>query len=182
MTTKTVLGTSLAAIFAISMIMTPASAHLTYQGITAGSVSVTAVPPNLTKLSLTATGTIPKNTPDLVGFAWLYSSGPNTAFAITSHQSVRDSAQNPDGWHAHNVVLGTGAGAATLCVSAISDAPNSGVAITGSSLTVQARNSILTGTLLTTAAAFDIIVEPACPITSPTASLRLGIIVDALGS
>lgn len=181
MNSKTILGASLAAVFAILMIVTPASAHLPWQGIVPSSVSVNLVNPNLTELSLTATGTIPKNTPDLVGFAWLYATGSDTAFAITSHQSVRDSHQNPDGWHAHNVQLGAGAGAATFCVAQISDAPTSGVAITGSSLTVQARNSVLTGTPSTTAAAFDIIVAPACPITVPT-SLKLGIVVHSLTS
>lgn len=175
----TVLGATLGAVL-VAALMVPAVAHLPYQGIVPGSDSITAVNPNLTKLSLTATGTVPRQTPDLVGFAWLYSAGPDTAYAITSHQSVRDSLQNKDGWHAHNVVLGAGAGAATFCVTAVSDAPTSGIAINKSKITVNARMSTLTGTFFSppVSAAFDIIVEPLCPPTAPS-GLTLGIVLDA---
>jgi hypothetical protein len=186
------LGTMLSAVL-VAALMVPAIAHLPYQGIVAGSDSVTAVNPNLTKLSLTATGTVPRQTPDLVGFAWFYSSGPNTAYAITSHQSVRDSNQNPDGWHAHNVVLGAppagypadGPSAdgvvADVCVAAVSDAPTSGIGINQSTITVNARTSTLTGTFPSppVSAAFDIVVDADCPPTAPS-GLTLGLVVDAI--
>lgn len=195
--TKTILlGILVSAVLMIG-IVAPALAHLSWQGIL--SDSITNKNANTKILSLTATAPVPKRTSTLAGFAWLYTGGsPNSAFAITIHKAgdvngdtseppndVRDSTQNPDGWHAHNVNLGAGAGAATFCVTAIVDAPNVGIGIKGSQIDVQVKNSVLTGTLSTTSAAFDIIIEPACPITAGTSSttagpLPLGIVVDSL--
>lgn len=192
MTKWAIWGMALAAAFAVSMTMLPALGHLAWQPITPGSVSITSPNPNLTQLSLTASGTIPKQFPDLVGYAWLYASGPNSAYAITSHQSVRDSHQNPDGWHAHNVVLAppppipdTDGVLSTFCVAAISDAPTSGISIKGSSVTVNARTSTLTGSFAGVAASFDIVIDAECPITVPTPTivpggLPLGVVVDNL--
>jgi len=191
---KGALVITLTAVFAVSMIMVPALAHLPWQGISADSV--TNKNANTKVLSVTASATVPQRTTALAGFAWLYASGPNSAFAITTHNvgdanadsseppnDVRDSTQNPDGWHGHNVNLGAGAGAATFCITAIVDAPHVGIGIKGSQIDVQVKNSILTGTLSTASAGFDIIVEPACPITAGTGSttagpLPLGIIID----
>ena len=197
MTKKILLGISFATVFVVSIMMVPALAHLPWQGVLADSV--TSKNANTSILSVTAPAAVPKKTSALAGFAWLYSpGGPNGAFAITTHNAgnvngdsseppndVRDSTQNPDGWHAHNVNLGAGAGAASFCVTAIVDAPNVGIGIKGSQVDVQVRNSILTGTLSTISAAFDIIIEPACPITAGTGSttagpLPLGIVIDGL--
>ena len=189
---RKLLGASLAAVFAISMIGI-ASAHESWQGI--DSDSVVAKNKNTTLLTIDATGTVPQKTSNLVGFAWLYvETSSNSAIAITQHNAnldddpkneVRDSTQNPDGWHGHNVNLGPGTGTATFCVTDIVDAPNVGISIDEDLVNVNVRNSILTGDLSDTAAAFDIVIEPGCPITSGTevteaGPLKLGIFVHGL--
>ena len=191
MNTK-LLGIILAAAFAISTIGI-ASAHLDWQGI--NSDSVVAKNSKTTILTINATDTIPQKTKELVGFAWLYvETSSNSAIAITQHQvnpgtapknAVRDSTQNPDGWHPHNVNLGPGTINSTFCVTDIVDAPNAGIGIKDDVVEVQVRNSILTGDLSTASAVFDIIVDPLCPVTSGTevtvaGPLTLGIVVDVL--
>lgn len=167
------------------------SAAASWLGIVDGSVSVVEENPNLTKLQLTATDIVPMDTTALAGFAWFYDDGPNTVFAITTHEGVRDSTQNPDNWHAHNVVLGDAPATsdddvdASLCIAKISDAPFAGVSIDEDSpeVLVNARTSELTGTVQELAAAFSIVVDEDCPITEPTEQLvpggiPLGIIVE----
>lgn len=182
------LGATLAAVFAISSIGFAAAA-LSWQGI--NSDSVDSKNANTTLLTITASDAVPQKTSDLVGFAWLYASGPNTAFAITQHNAnvdddpkneVRDSTQNPDGWHAHNVVLGNGTLNSTFCVAEIVDAPNAGVSINGDLVKVNVQNSALTGTLSSTTAVFDIIIDGGCANTLGTevteaGPLPLGIVV-----
>ena len=152
---------------------------------------------------MSAADTIPRNTSELAGFAWLYADGPNSAFAITIHDAdldgdgkndVRDSLQNPNGWHPHNVILAapppTADPSTTFCIAEISNAPNAGISFAkqGTDVTVNVRNSQLTGDISDTAAAFSIVVDPECPITLPTASvvppngLPLGISVHDLTS
>ena len=191
MNTK-LLGMTLVAAFAISTIGV-ASAHLDWQGI--DSDSVVAKNSKTTVLTIDATGTVPHKTTDLVGFAWLYvETSSNSALAITQHQvtpgtapknAVRDSTQNPDGWHPHNVNLGAATASSTFCITDIVDAPNAGIGIKDDLVTVNIRNSILTGDLSTASAVFHIIVDVECPVTSGTETtvagpLRLGIIVDDL--
>ena len=193
----------LLAIVALGAMLPAATfAVLSWQDIVETSVFVDQKN-QITKLSLSTEDTIPKNTDELAGFAWLYDNGPNIAFAITIHDAdlngdgkndVRDSLQNPNGWHAHNVVLATPPEGAdentTFCIAEISDAPNAGIsfATQGTDVTVNIRNSQLTGDLSGTAAAFSIVVDPACPITIPTTSvvppngLPLGIAVHDITS
>jgi len=195
MNSRAILGISLAAIFVMTMVTLPAFAHFTWQGIITDAI--TPKNANTTVLSITTSATVPPTPqiPILAGFAWLYSAGPNGAFAITLHNAgnvngdaseppndVRDSTQNPDGWHAHNVNLGAGTASSTFCVTAIVDAPNAGIGIKGSQIDVQIKNSVLTGTLGTATAGFDIIIDGACGITAGTGSttagpLPLGIVV-----
>ena len=167
-----------------------------------GSVSVNEKNQTI-KLSLSAADTIPRNTDELAGFAWLYADGSNTAFAITIHDAdlnndgkndVRDSLQNPNGWHGHNVILAAPPEDTdentTFCIAEISDAPNAGISFAkqGTEVTVNVRNSQLTGDISDTAAAFSIVVDVACPITVPTVDvvppggLPLGIAVHDLTS
>jgi hypothetical protein len=190
--TKTVfLGATLAAILTVS-ILGYAFAAESWQGIV--NDSVTEKNSNTTVLQITATDTVPRQAGILVGFAWLYADGPNTAFTITTHNAdvnsdgkndVRDSLQNKDGWHAHNVVLADGTDLSTFCIAEISDAPTSGIAFNEANVKVNVRNSALTGSLSTATAAFDIVVDPDCEITLPTESvidggLPLGIVVHDL--
>lgn len=186
---RRLLGMTLVAVSAISMIGI-ASAALGWQGIDDDSVS--AKNKNTTLLTIDATDVVPQKTKDLVGFAWLYvATSSNSAIAITQHQvnadtdpknEVRDSTQNPDGWHPHNVNLGPGTTNSSACVTDIVDAPNAGVAIKGDLVQVNVRNSILTGDLSTASAVFDIIVDSDCPITNGTevteaGPLKLGIVI-----
>ena len=115
MNTKIIIGASLAAVFAVFMI-TPAMATgpETWQHVVSSSVNSKNTQTSV--LSVTAADKIPIQTGVLGGFAWLYADGPNTAIVATSHNGVRDSAQNPDGWHAHNVQLGTGGLNSDACI------------------------------------------------------------------
>jgi len=131
----------------------------TWQHVTSSSVnsknSQTSV------LSVTASDNIPRHTSVLGGFAWIYASGPNTAIVATSHSGVRDSGQNPDGWHAHNVQLGSAGSNSDACITGLSDA-NVGLSIHGNTISMNVRNSELTGTLSNGAAAFTIVPDTGC--------------------
>lgn len=170
MTSKTILVTSLATLFVVSMVMSASADAPTWQHVTSSSVTTKNV--NTSILSVTTEDSVPKNTSDLGGFGWFYTSGPDTAFGITTHDldldedgknDVIDSLQNKNGWHAHNVKLGEAA-----CVTEISDAPTSGISIEGTSVKVNVRNSVLTGSLDTTsdsATGFRITTDESCPVT-----------------
>lgn len=130
------------------------------------SSSVTPKNDQTTTLSVTAADTIPRHTDVLGGFAWIYLSGPNTVFVAVTHNGVRDSNQNPDGWHSHNVQLAFGASPNTkACIVGLSNA-NVGISIQGSTLNVNARNSELTGTFVPGGAtAFTIVPDTGCTVT-----------------
>jgi hypothetical protein len=195
---KTIPVMALAIAFAIgSVMMLPALAHLSWQDILTDTI--TSKNANTQTLTITTPAPVPKQTGELVGFGWLYVAGsPDSAFGITTHNvgnangdaseppnDVRDSTQNPDGWHGHNFDFGATVGPGTICVAAIVDSPNVGISIKGSQIDVQVRNSVLTGTLSDIAAVYDIIVSGACPVTAGTESttagpLRLAIVVHDL--
>lgn len=130
------------------------------------SSSVTTKNDQTTTLSVTASDSIPRHTDVLGGFAWIYAGGPNTVFVAVTHNGVRDSLQNPDGWHAHNVQLDFGASPNTAaCITGLSDA-NVGLSIQGNTLNVNARNSELTGAFIPGAAtAFTIVPDSGCTVT-----------------
>jgi len=112
-----------------------------------------------TVLSFVSADVVPRSPTQLVGFAWFYAeASEHTAFAITSHDApllldtdsyneVRDSTQNPNNWHPHNVILGAGTDNADFCIANLSDAPNAGISFDEDSLLVKVnvRNSVLTG-------------------------------------
>jgi len=170
MKTKTILGITLTAVFAVSMIGS-AVAVQSWQGIVPSSVTVSSKG-QTTTLSLAATSSVPRHTSALAGFAWFYDGGSKTAFALTTHNAkqfagthqnpARDSTQNPDGWHAHNVVLANGAGSATFCVADLSNAPIVGLKINNAQVSVIVKNTETTAPFNGHAAAFSIIPEPAC--------------------
>jgi len=191
MTKRVLLGATLAAVLTVS-VLGYAFAAESWQGIVSDSVD--AKNSKTSVLTIQATDNVPRHAGILAGFAWLYADGPNSAFAITTHNAdvdgdgkndVRDSLQNKDGWHAHNVVLASGTSVSTFCVAEISDAPTSGIALNNANVKVNVKNSALTGNLGTATAAFDIVVDGDCPITFPTESvidggLPLGIVVHDL--
>ncbi|MEO9277261.1 MAG: hypothetical protein ABI340_05745 [Nitrososphaera sp.] len=158
MTKKILLGISLAAVFAVFMIV-PVMAAESWQHVESSSVTSNG---KTSTLSVVAADQIPHQTSTLGGFAWVYADGPNTVFVATSHTGVRDSTQNPDGWHTHNVNLAFGASTGSdACITGLSDT-NAGLSINGDTLSVHVRNSELTGPLSSTAVAFTIVPDPGC--------------------
>ncbi|MDE1725477.1 MAG: hypothetical protein KGH76_06240 [Thaumarchaeota archaeon] len=161
MTSKKIIA-AIAILALTASVMAPAMAtsFASWQKVTSGSV----VPQNsqTTKLTLTAADIIPKHTSVLGGFAWIYSGGPNTAFAVTTHNGARDSNQNPNGWHAHNVLLAQGTGSSDACIAGVSDDTTAGISIQGNTLTVNERNSTFTGSLSGAPVAFSIQGDGGC--------------------
>jgi hypothetical protein len=157
MTKKLLLGISLAAVFAVSMIAV--SAVEPWMSATGTS----ATKGNNFLLTVDAADTVPKNTQDLGGFAWAYAGGPYALFAITTHQGVRDSHQNPDHWHAHNVNIIPGT-TTDLCVTDLSDFVEAGISMKGDQVTVQISSQKLTGPIAGFATGFEIVPNaPGCP-------------------
>ena len=160
MNTKIIFGASLAAVFAVFMIAPAmATGPETWQHVVSSSVNSKNTQTSV--LSVSAAGSIPIRTGVLGGFAWIYADGPNTAIVATTHSGVRDSGQNPDGWHAHNVQLGSAGQNSDACIVGLSDA-NLGLSIHGKTLSMSVRNSELTGTLSNNAAAFTIVPDTGC--------------------
>jgi len=160
MNVKLILGASLAAVFAVFMIVpVTATGPSSWQHVVSSSVNSENI--QTSSLSVNAADSIPRHTDVLGGFAWIYANGPNTAIVATTHTGVRDSEQNPDGWHAHNVHLGPGGHNSDACIIGLSDA-NVGLSIQGSTLSMNVRNSELTGTLSNSAAAFTIVPDVGC--------------------
>lgn len=160
MTSKMILGISFAAVFAVFMIV-PAMAAGSEAWQHVVSSSVTSKNAQTSTLSVTAADNIPLHTGVLGGFAWIYADGPNTAIVAATHSGVKDSTQNPNNWHAHNVQLGPGGHNSDACIVGLSDA-NVGLSIQGNTLSMNVRNSELTGTLSSTAAAFTIVADTGC--------------------
>ncbi len=115
-------------------------------GVTGSGTSVNA---NTAKFTVSTSGTIPK-TPDgfissniAVGYAWAdVSTGKALVAAI--HPTFKDSTQNPHLWHTHTVTLTGGATTPNdFCVVSVDSSPTAGIAITGSSMTVNIAQSDL---------------------------------------
>jgi len=158
-----------------------------------------------TVLTFVSADVIPRSPTWLAGFAWFYDDTgdppAHTAFTITSHNApdgdadpyneVRDSTHNPNNWYPHNVILNTGAGAATFCIADLSDTPHAGISFDEATklVKVTVKNRDLTGDFPdhVKAAAFTIIVEELCPDTmgtedvgnanDPAGPIPLGIVV-----
>ena len=160
MNTKIILGASLAVLFTAFMIVpVMATGPETWQHVVSSSVNSKNA--QTSTLTVNAADNIPTHTGVLGGFAWIYANGPNTAIVAATHNGVRDSAQNPDGWHAHNVQLGPGGQNSDACITGLSDA-NVGLSIHGNTISMNVRNSELTGPLSSTAAAFTIVADSGC--------------------
>jgi hypothetical protein len=154
-----ILVASMASILAISMIVPAMASAATWQHVETSSITPTSS--QTSTLTVVASDTIPKHTSILGGFAWLYSSGPNTAFVVVTHSGVRDSNQNPDGWHTHNVLLGAPGSNSDACIAGLSDT-TAGISIQGNTVNVNVINSELTGTLSGSAKAFTIVGDTGC--------------------
>lgn len=176
---------SLLAVLVVISSITAISAASSWQHIVPGTVNIDKKNSQTTELSLTVKDAVPRQTDQLAGFAWLYDprTTRDTAFAITTHDAdldgdgsndVRDSLQNKDGWHAHNVLLGGTTRAGNICITEIRDAPTSGIALNQEDVRVQVRNDELSGRVLQRVVAFSIIPDRDCPITVPTQDIIHG--------
>jgi len=122
--TKTILGISLAAVFAVSMMMLPA-----YAGGHAVVTSATADEKGGSlKLSVTTGGDISRF-PDALassalvfGYAWVDLDTGDVVLATIHPNAGRDSNQNPDAWHPHPGVLGQEGQSSDFCVTSLGTA------------------------------------------------------------
>ena len=159
MTTRTIVGFSLAAIFVASMIAI-VSAQPSWLAVDSSNIAQKGS--KTYQLSIDAADTIPRNAGKgvLAGYGWFYASGPDTVFAVTTHNPVRDSRQNPDHWHVHNVVAGAPSisdGTVDACIVSLSEYVQAGIAIKGDKMTINVPATTLSGTLGAGAGAFEIV-------------------------
>lgn len=147
-----------------------------------------------TTLSVTASDNIPKETTDLVGFAWFYKDIPNLVFVGVTHKGVVDSVQDPNGWHSHNVVLGPtvaqeecqnspfenrcianfkDANMPDYCIVHVTEDTFADLDIKGKTMTINVSNSELPDDLTGAAVGFSIVSDSnECP------SSGLGVVLD----
>jgi len=136
------------------------------------SYSAKAQHRNLAKLSVTTGAAIPRH-PDafirsnpVVGFGWV-DLGTSRAFVVTIHPAIgRDSRQNPNGWHAHTVTLGTGAtGLNDFCLASIDSSPTAGIQLHGKTMRVNVRTRVLPFgvSAIDAAVGFTVQKDSACP-------------------
>jgi len=169
MNSKTILAVSLAGVFAIAAaIASPVFASDSWLGVDTSNVAPKGA---AFQLTIDATDAIPKNAGVgvLGGFGWFYGSGPDSVFAVTTHNPVRDSHQNPDHWHAHNVVAGgtISPGSGTdACIVSLSGYVQAGISIKGDKMKINVPATTLSGTLNQGAGAFHIVNNAtACGVT-----------------
>ena len=135
--TKTILGLSLAAVFAVSMMMLPA-----YAGGHAVVTSATADEKGGSlKLSVTTGGDISRSPDGLAssalvfGYAWVDLDTGNVVLATIHPEIGRDSNQNPDAWHPHQGVLDQQGQDSDFCVLSLGTAQG-GIKIKGDTLSL----------------------------------------------
>jgi hypothetical protein len=126
---------------------------------------------NLAKLSVTTKAPIPRH-PDafiranpVVGFAWA-DLATSKAVVVTIHPAIgRDSRQDPNGWHAHTVTLGTGATAPNdFCLASIDSSPTAGISVHANAMHVNVRTRVLPFAVsaIDTAVGFTVQKDTAC--------------------
>ncbi|HSB57887.1 MAG TPA: hypothetical protein VLD38_08790 [Nitrosopumilaceae archaeon] len=159
MISKTILVLSLTAVFAVSMI-TSVAASYSWLNVDLGNVTVKGQ--KTIQLTIDASDAIPRNAGVgvLAGYGWFYADGPDTVFAVSTHNPVRDSHQNPDHWHVHNVVAGSTLSqnpAVDACIVSLSDYVEAGISIQGDIMTINVPAVALTGELGAGPGAFEIV-------------------------
>lgn len=167
MKTRNIVGVSIAALFVIGLVGISAYANgLSWLGVDDGS----AISKNsqTQRLVIDATDTIPRNAGEgiLAGFGWFYADGPDTVFAVTTHNPVRDSHQNPDHWHLHNVIAAgsSDTSIADACIASLSGYIQGGISVQGDKMIINPSRNALSGSLGAGPAAFEIVNNPgACP-------------------
>jgi len=177
MNTKTILGLSLAAVFAVSMMMLPAYAggHNVVTSATADEKDGSL------KLSVTTGGDISRF-PDALassalvfGYAWADLDTGDVVLATIHPNIGRDSNQNPDAWHPHQGVLNQQGQASDFCILSLGTAQG-GIKIKGDTLSLSIETSQTSVTLagLDGAVAFKVFADAGC-----TSGPGLGVVVTA---
>ncbi|MDE1844958.1 MAG: hypothetical protein KGI10_06475 [Thaumarchaeota archaeon] len=160
MTSKLMATMLVAALATIVAVPAFATSFASWQSVSDSNISTGN---GMTTFTINAGDTIPIKTNVLGGFGWFYADGPNTVFAVTTHNGVQDSVQNPNGWHVHNVQLtGETPVSATACIGSVSDVTTAGISIHGNTLNVNVPNTKLTGSLKQGAVAFSIVGDGGC--------------------
>jgi len=158
--TKTILGISLAAVFAVSMIAPAIASDGGFLTVIGGDVTGN---PGTYLATIDASTDIPRATSVLGGYGWFTGGSTWAVFAITTHNAfdsddpdavndVRDSRQNPDSWHAHLVNVDENA-----CITAVSDVTTAGIAIVDGDMSVKVPKSKIDGSIDGQAAGFHIV-------------------------
>lgn len=180
----------MAAIFAVSVFgaaFASDNVPLSWQTFDTSSITVLDKP-KTTQLKLTADNIVPDRPSVLAGYCWFYTSGPYTGLCATNHRldigdgdaarDVRDSTQNPDGWHLHNIKTGAVTAGGHLCVTDLSDAPNGAVITDDYVVGVNVRDSVLKGTFNGHAASATIVVDGGCTPTIGAVPSALTLALD----
>lgn len=140
MNTKSLLGISFAAVFAVTMLGSAFADAPAYSTIKSGTATSNG---NGYTLTATANGEIPRfadeyvNSAPIFGYAWL--NGDFSGVIATIHPAAGDdSNQNPNAWHLHTVSLGFEG--SSLCVAALGtdhgNGAQGGIKINGDTMTV----------------------------------------------
>lgn len=151
MNTKTILGLSLSTVFAVSMLGTAFAGDDGFLLVTGGGVSET---PSTYHTTIEASSDIPRSTSVLGGYAWFTADASEwPVFAITTHDAfdsedpdavndVRDSAQNPDSWHAHLVKVDD-----NLCITDVTALTTAGISVVDGDMSVNVAKSKIDGSI-----------------------------------
>lgn len=130
----------------VLLLVTASFAHAAPSWAVATAATATQQNDNLSKLTVTAAGDIPRKTdinPDAVaGFAW---ADLNTGkiLVATIHPTFRDSSQNPDSWHLHAAQLAAPVGNHDFCIDSFFPNPQGGISIKDGKMSIDVRNSEL---------------------------------------
>ena len=160
MNTKTLLGISLAAAFAISMIGPAMATDSGFLLVNGGTVT-----PNngVYKATIESAVDIPRHTDVLGGYGWFTGGNDWAVYAITTHNAfdsedpdnvndVRDSAQNPDSWHAHLVNVDENA-----CITEVTKVTTTGISIVDGDMKITVPKSKIDGSIAGQASGFHIV-------------------------
>lgn len=165
MNSKTILGASLVAVFAVTLVVVVPAFALPSYIVVSGS-SVTPNPAGtVTTFKISTNGNIP-NVPDsytnskiVYGYAWV-DAVPGNAVVVTIHPNIpRDSNQNPNLWHPHVTTLDS-----SLCITSLTS-PQAGIGINGNSVQVHLPNSNFpAGSYTALATSFEVVLDGSCSL------------------
>lgn len=163
--TKTIpiLGLSFAAIFVVAMISPAVASDDGFLTVVGGGVDDSKK--NTYLAFIDGETDIPKHTDAIGGYGWFTGGSDWAVYAITTHNvgdvdestkgpnnDVRDSKQNPDGWHAHLVNVDGNA-----CITEVTDDTTAGISINDGNMSVHITKKKIDGAISGTAAGFHIV-------------------------